>query len=140
MYKHILLPTDGSEQDNRAIANGVALAKMLGARVTGVHVIVETGVAAGIGKAARRDGEAENPARAYLAEVTRAAKAAEVPCACFSVTSASAADGIVKAAEERACDLIAMASHGHRGVVRLLLGSVTAQVLRDCKVPVLVYR
>lgn len=53
MYKHILLPTDGSDQDREAIIHGVALAKALGASVTGLHVIVESTVAAGIGKSLR---------------------------------------------------------------------------------------
>jgi nucleotide-binding universal stress UspA family protein len=76
----------------------------------------------------------------YLGSIEKAAAAAGVPCEGLQVTSEYPADTIVKTAAERHCDLIVMASHGHKGVKALLLGSETAKVLAHAKVPVLVHR
>jgi nucleotide-binding universal stress UspA family protein len=140
MYQHILLPTDGSQHSEQVIEHGVALAKRLGARITGLHVIVASNVAAGIGKSLRREDESPGVAREFLSKISAAARRAGVPCECFHVTSGSAAEGIVHTAEKRACDLIIMYSHAPAGLSRIVLGSDTARVLHDCRIPVLVHR
>lgn len=141
MYKHILLPTDGSEQSEQAIEQGVRLASLLGARVTGVHVVVESHVAAGIGSTLMHhmdDGSAA--AKQFLSVVEAAAKAADVPFECFVLRGGSAAEAILHAATKQGCDLIFMHSHGRSGLARMLLGSDTSQVLHGSHVPVLVHR
>jgi len=79
-------------------------------------------------------------AETFLKDVSDAAKRHNVPCECFFIEGDSPHEEIVKAAETRGCDLIFMATHAHRGVAGLLLGSETEHVLAECKVPVLVYR
>lgn len=140
VYKHILLPTDGSELSRKAITHGVGLAKALGAEVTGLHVIVDTGVAAGIGKALRHDEDLIAAAEAHLAVLAAEAKQAGVRHTLFHVRGDSAWERIVETATTRGCDLIVMASHGRRGLTGLLLGSETQHVLTHGKIPVLVYR
>ncbi len=80
MFQHILLPTDGSELSDGAVEGGVRLAKALGARVTGLCVIVESQVAAGIGKALTGDrGLAVEAAEEFLGVVAREARRSCVP-------------------------------------------------------------
>lgn len=140
MYQHILLPTDGSELSEKAIRNGIQLAKSLNAKVTGFHVVVETRVAAGLGKIMRGQEDAIEAAKQFLAVIADQAREAGVPCECFYVTGDSPHEEIIKAATEKGCDLIFMASHGRRGIAGLLLGSETVKVLTHCKIPMLVHR
>ena len=122
MYQHILLPTDGSELSGLAIRSGIQLAKSIGARVTGLYVIEESHVAAGIGKSLRKEEEPLETAKTFLAAITSAAKAAGVPCQCFHVTGEAAADQIVRTAAEKGLrsDLHGLARPGapHRRAAR----------------------
>lgn len=141
MYKHILLPTDGSALSREAARSGVTLAKSLGARVTELYVIVESEVAAGTEKAARPvEEEAVGMAEASLRAVAEEATRQDVPHEIFYVRGTSPYEAIIKTAGTKGCDLIFMASHGRRGFAGLLLGSETMHVLTHCRVPVLVYR
>jgi nucleotide-binding universal stress UspA family protein len=141
MYQHILLPTDGSELSETAIKSGVQLAKALGARVSGVHVIVESHVAGGLGESIVPLRElAKQAATDYLRVISEAAARAGVSHECFSVTGDAVWEEILQAAKTRQCDLIFMASHGRRGLAGLLLGSQTVHVLTHSKIPVLVCR
>ena len=140
MYQHILLPTDGSELSQAAIRSGLQLAKLLGARVTGLCVVVEPIVAGGLGEVMRGHEEAAQAADSYLAALAREARQQGVPHECFHVKGPSIAEEIVRAATGRGCDLICMGSQGRHGLAGLLLGSDTADVLAHCKIPVLVYR
>jgi nucleotide-binding universal stress UspA family protein len=140
MYKHILIPTDGSERSEKAIQSGVELAKALGARVTGLYVIVDTLVAAGIGKSLHGHDEAVKMAESFLGVISREARQAGVPHECFHAVHQTPYEEIIKVATTRNCDLIFMSSHGRRGIAGLLLGSQTMHVLTHCKIPVLVYR
>jgi len=148
MFKHILIPTDGSKLSNAAAQAGVQLAKSLGARVTGFFAappatpIVFKGILP-VGYAAPEEHEESirKAADAYLGAVAKAAKAAGVFCEVLTVRSDYPADAIVAAAKKRRCDLIFIASHGRRGVRReSLLGSETQKVLSESPIPVLVYR
>jgi len=148
MYKHILIPTDGSKIAGEAAKAGVRLAKTLGARVTAFFAappatpIVFKGIVP-VGYQAPEEHEAsiQKAADSYLGAVERAAKAAGVACEVLSVTSDYPAEAIVAAAKKRRCDLIFMASHGRRGVRReSLLGSETQKVLSESPIPVLVHR
>jgi nucleotide-binding universal stress UspA family protein len=144
VFKHILLPTDGSELSNAAIQKGIQFAKSVGAKVTGFYAIVPSrgltispGVITDTSEKYHPDEalEAEN----YLSAVDRAAKQAGVECDTTFVGASHAYDAIIKAAEERGCDCIVMASHGRHGFQGLLIGSETAKVLTHTKLPVLVF-
>jgi nucleotide-binding universal stress UspA family protein len=147
MFKHILIPTDGSELSNRAVAAGIELAKKARAKVTGLFVappptpvLYDKFMPVGY---MTPDDHAElirRTASEYLGVIEKAAKEAGVAVECVTVTSDFPADEIVKAADERNVDLIFMASHGRRGVKAVLLGSETQKVLTHTTRPVLVYR
>ncbi len=145
MFKHILLPTDGSPLSEAAVLKAIQFAKTINARVTGFCVVTAlryVGCDAEIGAEFKKQAEA-----AVQAEVTRnlltvrtAAIAAGVPCDTAQERSDQPYEAIIKAARVRDCDLIIMASHGRAGVRALLLGSETQKVLTHSKIPVLVYR
>jgi len=147
MFKHILLPTDGSELSNKAVKRGIEFAKKIKARVTAIHVVPEFRVIVDEGlvslsAALKKRLEAEALARAQkmLSTIARQAKARGVRCATISVASDLPYQQIIAIARKKKCDLIMMASHGRRGLSSLLLGSETAKVLTHSKVPVLVVR
>lgn len=149
MYGHILISTDGSEVAQHGVDTGLALASHLGARVT---VVVATEpfplpsrtVAAGwVASASDKAGFEESQkqfAEDVLGRVREAAGRLGVPASTVHVPDAIPATAIVETARSQGCDLIVMASHGRRGLGRLLLGSQTAEVLAHSTVPVLVVR
>jgi nucleotide-binding universal stress UspA family protein len=145
MYKHILIATDGSELAHKAVEQGFAIAKALGAKVTVVTVTEPwTAVVPGeMGMAFPIDeyekGAAENAGN-ILSTVKREAGTTGVPCETVHMADQFPADGIIATAKDKGCDLIVMASHGRRGISRLLLGSQANQVVVHSTVPVLVVR
>jgi nucleotide-binding universal stress UspA family protein len=147
MFKHILLPTDGSKLSARAVKRGIDLAKKSRARVTVIHVVPEfklmvdegiTMLSAALKKRFEEEGRAR--AQKMLDDIARQARARGVRCTTLCVASDLPYLQIISAARKRKCDLILMASHGRRGLSSLLLGSETAKVLLHTKVPVLVVR
>ncbi len=146
MYKHILLPTDGSALSDVAIDNGLRFARFAGAKVTGFYVLVERppasfeDVAPASAAAPAHDAISRAEAEKFLGVIVRKAKAAGVACETLSLPHSSPHQAIIQAATERGCDLIVMASHGRKGVTGELVGSETARVITNCKIPVLVYR
>jgi nucleotide-binding universal stress UspA family protein len=147
MFKHILIPTDGSPVSAKAVKAGIAFAKKTGAKITGYYAIEPVPVRLyGEGYVADRQmvDEFERRARAMAKKqvdaVTRAAAKAGVRCDTLVETARTPYEGIIEAARKRRCDLILMASHGYRGFMRLTLGSVTDKVIQLSKTPVLVYR
>jgi nucleotide-binding universal stress UspA family protein len=147
VFKHVLLPTDGSKTARKAIRAGIALAKELGARVTAYYAIdaappYSYGEGYLMGGAVLKELEqrAREQGEKVVAEVVKAARAAGVPCRTLVAKPPSAYQGIVAAARSQRCDVIFMASHGRSGLGTLLLGSVTQKVLAQTKIPVLVYR
>jgi nucleotide-binding universal stress UspA family protein len=149
VYKHILIPTDGSRLAGKGVKAGVRLARALGAKVTGVYVMapyyvppayVEGAVyVPGVSPQAYRK-YSERQAKKALASIETEAKSARVPCATRFVTAPKPGEGILKTARALGCDLIAMASHGRGRLGALLLGSETSRVLARSKVPVVVLR
>lgn len=148
MFRHILIPTDGSRLARKGIRGGVRLARALGARVTGVYVMLpaaprgydDTAIFyAGISARGWRH-SFDRAARKALAVIEAEARAAKVPCATLIVHYRQPWKGILAAAHQRRCDAIAIASHGRGGLGGLLLGSETQQVLARSKKPVLVVR
>jgi nucleotide-binding universal stress UspA family protein len=145
MYKHILIPTDGSELARKAIPYGVALAKAAAAKVTAITVTVPFHVFA-IDPDMLTDTSGSYNKRVaavaakYLGQVKDAAAAAGVNCDVIRAEHEHPYQAIIDAANRNGCDLIVMASHGRRGVSALVLGSETVKVLTHCAIPVLVYR
>ena len=147
MFKHILIPTDGSDIAAKAIREGVQLAKEMGAKVTGFYAeeprpmhLHNQGYGVEKDLLAEFDRRSHEFAERSLAEIAAAAKAAGVAFEPLTVKSMRPYQAIVDAATERKCDAIFMASHGHKGLSGLLLGSVTQKVLTHSKIPVLVFR
>jgi nucleotide-binding universal stress UspA family protein len=147
MFKHILLPTDGSALSEKAIKAGVEMARVHGAKVTGFFAApAPTPLVYGdfmpVGYLPPDEHEAliTKASAHHLAVVVKAARQAGVEVDTLSVTSEYPADAIVDAARQRRCDLIFMASHGRKGLAELVLGSEVRKVLAQSPVPVLVYR
>jgi nucleotide-binding universal stress UspA family protein len=147
MFKHILIPTDGSELSRATASRAVSFAKEAGARVTVFYAKPEYPIAY-FGEGALIDPTtpekfaelADQQAAEYLADVQRQCTEAGVECSTVAATSDVPYEAIIEAAEKSGCDLIFMASHGRRGISGFLLGSETNKVLTHSKVPVLVYR
>ncbi len=148
MFKHILIPTDGSKLAKEAAQAAVELARSLGARVTGFFaappatpIVFKGLLPSGYASPEEHEANIRKAAQSYLGAIEKAARAAGVPCEVVSATSDYPADAIIAAAKKRRCDLIFMASHGRRGVRReSLLGTETQKVLSHSPLPVLVYR
>ena len=145
MFKKILLPTDGSPLSTAAIAQGVALAKSVGAKVMGMTVsapfhtfALDPMMVSDTKKSYKKD--CEELAAKYLDAVKSAAGAAGVPCEVAHVNADHPYEGIIETARVAGCDLIVMASHGRKGASALVLGSETVKVLTHSKIPVLVCR
>jgi nucleotide-binding universal stress UspA family protein len=146
MFKHILIPTDGSELAKKAITAGVAFAKSVGARITGYYAMHEPAFIynrfGNLDQQIKTELErrAREVAQRYLDEIGEAAKAAGVEFEPLITISDVPAEGIVDAAKKRKCDAIFLASHGRSGVSSLILGSVTQEVLARSTLPVIVFR
>ena len=147
MYKHILLPTDGSELSRHAVTNAILFAKNTGATVVGIHVIplpredrLEAWIHHNPHYAKQRQALFDKFADEYLSFVANSALAEGVPCTCKKVEANEPYLAIVNTAEQERCDLIYMASHGWKGDDGQLLGSETLKVLHHSKVPVLVHK
>ena len=148
MFKHILLPTDGSKLSDRSVQRGIDLAKALGARVTVMHVIPEFRIMAdesfvmptSIDLKKRYDKEAKARAEKMLAKLSERAAAAGLKSDSVCMIGDVPYEAIIEACKKMKCDVIVMASHGRRGISGLLLGSETSKVLTHSKVPVLVVR
>jgi nucleotide-binding universal stress UspA family protein len=148
MFKHILLPTDGSKLSNDAAEAGVRLAKALGARLTGLFaappatpIIYKGMLPVGYATPEEHQKMVDKAARSYLGAIEKAARAAGVPYESLTVTSDYPAEAILATAKKRRCDLVFMASHGRRGLRKSsLLGSETQKVLANGNLPILVYR
>ena len=148
MYRHILIPTDGSELAQKAITLGLSLAKSLGAKVT-VLTVESSFDVMGIYRThlhnmntamAEHAERAKAHATKILSAAAEAAQAVGVPCETVQAEQDHPYAAIISTAQERGCDLIAMASHGRSGVSALVLGSETNKVLTHSTIPVLVYR
>ncbi len=145
MFKHILIPTDGSDLSRKAILYGVQLAKESGAKVTGLTIAEPYRPAAMDAVLIPVDeGDYEEQSRILsekaVEQVKMAAQAAGVTCETIREVHDQPYRAIIDAALALGCDLIVMASHGRRGLSALLLGSETVKVLTHSTIPVLVYR
>ncbi|HVL75325.1 MAG TPA: universal stress protein [Noviherbaspirillum sp.] len=147
MYKHILLPTDGSALAREAVQSGILFAKNIGAEVLGLYVIPEP-------RAEQLDAWLHHDplfpkhrkmmfdkfADEALSFVANSALAEEVPCLYRKVQGAEPWIAILKVAEQSHCDLIYMASHGWKGGIGDHVGSQTLKILHHSPIPVLVHK
>lgn len=148
MYSHILIATDGSELASKGLAHGLRLARALGASVT-IVTVTEDWSAMDLAREA--EGGSHNPieqfermasqsARRILQHAAELAQAEGMVAETVHVPGKRPADGIIETAADRNCDLIVMASHGRRGLQRVMLGSQASEVLTRSKVPTLIVR
>jgi len=147
MFRNILVPTDGSPLSRRAIKQAVRFAKEQKARVTGLYVappykqgVIEDAAILNFVSPRQYEASVRATARKHLKAIETAAAAAGVPCQTLHAVSDFPYDEIVRAARRKKCDLIYMASHGRRGISKLLLGSQTSKVLALSTIPVIVCR
>ncbi len=150
MYANILLSTDGSEVATRGVKNGIDLAKALNAKVTIITVTEPFPFEYGSGHAGgwipspeefdRFNAASKERAGKVLDEARTMAEQVGISAELLHIANAHPATAIIETAKSRGCDLIVMASHGRRGLRKLLLGSQTSEVLVDGSVPVLVVR
>ena len=145
MFKHILVPTDGSKLSEKALKHAIQFAKQAKARVTALHVIqkfhpftYQVEMHEMMAKDYEKSGIEH--ANQYLRYAQRIANNAGVECDSTHASSDHPYKEIIKTAEKKGCDLILMASHGRRGIEGFLLGSETQKVLTHSRIPVLVYR
>jgi nucleotide-binding universal stress UspA family protein len=147
MYKNILVPTDGSAESHKAAVHAVALAKAVGAKVTGFFaappatpIVYRDHLPVGFAQPGEHAEIIEKIAAKHLDYIGRAAEKEGVSFEGAHVTNDFPADAILDAARKHKCDLIVMASHSSGGLRDVFIGSVTQKVLHQSKVPVLVLR
>lgn len=147
MFKHILIPTDGSQTADKAVKAGLQFARFAGARVTLFTAVPQyetpttSEIAAGrIIPVDEYERRAMREAQHLLRRVVRRAKAAGVSAATDAAISDRPWQAIVRAAKKNGCDLIFIASHGRKGLSALLHGSETSEVLKHSSIPTLVVR
>jgi nucleotide-binding universal stress UspA family protein len=145
MFKHLLICTDGSTLGNKAAKAGIDLARALGAKVTAYYaieqlMIYDEGYMMDQKMIERLEESARAAGQKRVDSIGKMAKAAGVPFAAVVTKASTAQEGIIDAAKKRKCDVIFMASHGRRGLSRLMMGSVTQKVLAHSRIPVVVYR
>ncbi|HSV84394.1 MAG TPA: universal stress protein [Ramlibacter sp.] len=147
MFKRILVPTDGSALSRKAIRSAVDLAAAVGAEVFGLNVVpcypaafFEGGNNVPLRHVATMEKQWAEQGRAVAEEVGEAAEKAGVKATAITLHSDLVAEAILAAARKHKCDLVVMASHGRKGLKRLLLGSETQHVLTHGAVSVLVVR
>ena len=147
MYKRILVATDGSALSKKAVASAIALAATCGAELVALKVVprypqayFEGSIPLSADEISRVETQWTESARVQLSAVEKAAKAKGVVTKVITIKSDVISDAIIAAAKKQNADLIVMASHGRKGIKRLLLGSETQQVLTHSHIPVLVLR
>lgn len=147
MYQRILIATDGSDISRTAVISAIELASAIGAELVALYVVprypvsyFEGGIAISVEDIARTEKQWSDKGQAVADAVQLEAKAQGVTANALVVQSDLVAESIILAAKKHGCDLVVMASHGRKGIKRILLGSETQHVLTHSTVPVLVLR
>ena len=148
MYRKILLPTDGSPISRKAVKQGVAFAKEIGAGIVGFFSPEDYRVmttfwefpSPGLISEKEYQAQAREAAKNQLSFVEKSAKAAGVPYEGYYLISTAPWQAIIEAAKKKKCDLIFMGSHGRSGLAGVVLGSQATKVLTHSKIPVLITR
>lgn len=147
MYQRILVATDGSDISNAAAASAIALAAAIRAELVALYVVprypvsyFEGGMTVSLDDISRTEKQWSDQGQAVVDAVQRDAKVHGVAATALVIQSDLVAESIISAAKKQQCDLVVMASHGRKGIKRILLGSETQHVLTHSTVPVLVLR
>lgn len=147
MYKRILVATDGSTLSKKAVRNAIDLAGAIGADLVALYVVprypvsyFEGGVTVSMQDIERTEKQWSDKGQAVVDAVQQAAQAEGIKAKAVVARSDLVAESIMSAAKKHKCDLVVMASHGRKGIKRILLGSETQHVLTHSTVPVLVLR
>jgi nucleotide-binding universal stress UspA family protein len=147
MYQRILIATDGSTLSRKAIDSGIEMAELTGAQIVALKVVprypvsyFEGGVALSVNNVANIEKQWAEAAQAVVAAVKAKAEAKGIKAKAVTHISDLVAESIIAVAKKNKCDLIVMASHGRRGIKRVLMGSETMHVLTHSHIPVLVLR
>ena len=147
MYKRILVATDGSTLSKKAVRNAIDLAGAIGAELVALYVVprypvsyFEGGVTISMQDVEQTEKLWSDKGQAIVDAVQQTAQAEGIKAKAVVVRSDLVAESIMSAAKKHKCDLIVMASHGRKGIKRVLLGSETQHVLTHSTVPVLVLR
>lgn len=147
MYQRILVATDGSTLSKKAVSSAISMAQLTGAELVALKVTprypqsyFESGLALQANEISRVEQQWADQGQAVVDAVSKAASAKGVKVKAITVRSDLVSEAVIAAAKKHKCDLIVMASHGRRGIKRLLLGSETQLVLTHSHIPVLVLR
>ena len=147
MYQSILVATDGSSLSKKAVRSALGLAAALGAELVALHVVprypmsyFEGNVSITLQEVGRIEKQWATEGQAMVDAVQQAAQAEGLRAKAVVTRSNLVAEAIIAAARKHKCDLIVMASHGRKGLKRVLLGSETQHVLAHSSIPVLVLR
>lgn len=145
MFNRILIATDGSDQSERALAQGLELAKTFNVGVvlltaTEMWSALDVSGPDGLVRIEKFEAARKQAAEAILEHAAEKAKGAGIACERLHVPDRAPAVAIVETAEARQCDLIVMGTHGRRGLDRMLVGSQAQKVAATAKVPVLICR
>lgn len=147
MYKRILVATDGSTLSKKAVKSAIELAALCGAELVAIKVVprypqsyFEGGIALQPEEVGRVETQWAEEGQAVVDAVKKAALAKGVVAKALTVKSDVVSDALLSAAKKHQCDLVVMASHGRKGIKRLLLGSETQHVLTHATVPVLILK
>ncbi len=147
MYQRILIATDGSTLSRKAVDSGIELAELTGAQIVILKVVprypvsyFEGGIALSVNNVANIEKQWSEAAQTVVSAVKTKAEAKGVKAKAVTHTSDLVAESIISVAKKNKCDLIVMASHGRRGLKRILMGSETMHVLTHSHIPVLILR
>lgn len=147
MYQRILVATDGSTLSKKAVSSAIALAKLSGAELVALKVIprypqsyFEGGLALPASDIAKVEKQWAEHGQAVVDAIAKSSAAKGLAVKAVTAKSDLVSEAIIATAKKHKCDLIVMASHGRKGIKRLLLGSETQQVLTHSHIPVLVLR
>jgi nucleotide-binding universal stress UspA family protein len=147
MYKRILVATDGSELSTKAVTSAIELSAAIDAELVALYVVphyptsyFEGGISISTDEVSKTEKKWAEDGQAIVDQVQRDAAAQGVTAKAATVRSGLVAETILSSANKHHCDLIVMASHGRKGIQRVLLGSETQQVLTHSTIPVLVLR
>ncbi|OYU44826.1 MAG: universal stress protein UspA [Burkholderiales bacterium PBB4] len=147
MYQRILVATDGSKLSKKAVNSAIALAALCKAELVALKVVprypqsyFEGGIAIAVDDVKRVEDHWAAEAQAIVDAVKKAATAKGVTVKAITTKSDVVSEAVLNAAKKHQCELIVMASHGRKGIKRLLLGSETQQVLTHAEIPVLILK
>ncbi len=147
MYQRILVPTDGSRLSAKAVQSAMELAELSGAQIVFLNVVprypmsyFEGGITVSMTEVGKIEKQWSEKAQNLVDQLKAKAEGLGLKAKGLTIRSDLVAETVIACAKKNKCDLIVMASHGRKGIKRLLLGSETTHVLTHSPLPVLVLR